>query len=64
MEADQILEQLVDDLLKRCEEERVSPRKMLLHLAFRDLCDRLDEFSRNEQREFVARLCDRYLTND
>lgn len=56
-----LLEGLVQQTLARCEAEGVNPRKLLLHLIFRDLCEKLDRFPERDQHEFVARICDRYL---
>lgn len=61
--SDAVVEDLVDQVLNRCEEEGLPARAFLLHLLLRDLCERLDRFDRVEQRQFVARLIERYLTD-
>lgn len=61
---DAFLEEMVQKTLARCEEVGASPRKLLLHLIFRDLCEKLDRFPEPDQHEFVARICARYLVGD
>lgn len=61
---DALVEELVDKILQRCQEEEADPRKLLLYMTFKDLCETLDRFSHREQMEFVARLCDRYLIEE
>lgn len=58
---DDQVDPLVDALLAQCEALEIPARRMVFHLHFKQVCETLDRFTPQEQKEFCARLLDRYL---
>lgn len=59
--SDEEVERLVESTLRRCEEEGLPARKLLLFLILEDLCQTLEKFSRQERNEFCVRLLERHF---
>ena len=58
---DAIVDRLVGDAIALCESRGLDPRGLVIHLMYRDLCEKLDRCSRPEQRQFIAQLVERYM---